>query len=240
MDYAAVVHRVRELVWEHVPAGSAVAVVSKGDPAIILFDQRHGMHYPQTTTGQYLGHHPDTGAAAVAHLESLRERGAQYLVIPATYSWFLDYYTDLRAHLNRNGELVHRSEACTIYALARRPASTVPTSTAVERQLRDLVAAVLPAGTAVVAFGWSGAALSGDEFRVLESPPVELAAGSRLPDLATAVRSAGAEYVVFPASTSGQPTDELVAKCRSTWRTVIDQRHVCAVFALPPARTSGR
>src|SRR5215472_4026623 len=168
MDYAALVNRVRELVWEHVPAGSNVAVVSKGDPALILFDQRHGWHYPQTAAGLYLGHHPESGAAAVAHLESLRERGAAYLVIPSVYAWFLEYYSDLRAHLNRNAELVHRDDVCAIYVLTKRALAMAPTATAAERQLRDLLAAVLPPGSAVAAFDWAQDALTrGGEFQVL-------------------------------------------------------------------------
>lgn len=239
MDYAAQVHRVRELVWEHVPAGSTVAVVSKGDPALILFDQRNGWHYPQTASGQYLGHHPDTGAAAVAHLESLRQRGAQYLVIPTVHGWFLDFYTDLRAHLNREGELVHRDENCTIFSLTKRGVRLIPTKNAAERQLRDLVAAVLPHGSAIVAFGWSHAALGGSsEFRVLESPAADAASASEVSALVAEIRDGGAEYVVFPASSPGEARSSqgLVDSCRASWTTVLDHRHVCAVFAVPPSR----
>ena len=242
MDYAALVHRVRELVWEHVPAGSNVAVVSKGDPALILFDRRTGWHYPQTGSGQYLGHHPDTGAAAVAHLESLRLRGAQYLVVPAIYSWFMDYYTDLRVHLNREGELVHRDENCAIYSLTRRELPAANTKTATERQLRDLVAAVLPHGSKIFALSWSHAALAGAaEFRVLDSEHADAGAETGFSGLAATIHRSGAQYLVLPASPAGEkPRDELLARCRATWTTVLDQRHVCAVFAIPAARPALR
>lgn len=242
MDYASLVHRVRELVWEHVPAGSNVAVVSKGDPALILFDQRSGWHYPQTASGQYLGHHPDTGAAAVAHLESLRQRGAQYLVIPGTYAWFLDFYIDLRSHLNREGELIHRDDNCAIYSLAKRAHTTAPTHTAAERQLRDLVTAVLPHGSSIMAFSWSHAALAGSaEFRVLQSPSVDAGGEAGFSGLAAGIRGSGAQYLVVPAPPPGQPrADQVVEGCRQTWATVLDHRHVCAVFALPAAKAAGR
>lgn len=243
MDYAAQVHRVRELVWEHIPPGSIVAVVSKGDPALILFDQRNGWHYPQTASGQYLGHHPDTGAAAVAHLESLRQRGAQYLVIPAIYAWFLDFYTDLRAHLSREGELVHGDENCSIYSLSKRGLTMSPTKTAAERQLRDLVAAVLPHASTIVAFSWSHAALGGTaEFRLLESPSVEAAGTDDISGLAAQLRGSGAEYVVFPASRPGHArmSQELIDGCRESWTTVLDHRHVCSVFAVPQAKATRR
>ena len=240
MDYASLVHRVRELVWEHVPAGSNVAVVSKGDPALILFDQRSGWHYPQATSGQYLGHHPDSGAAAVAHLESLRERGAEYLVVPTIYGWFLEYYTDLRGHLDRTGELIHRDNACAIYSLTKRALSLAPTSTAGQRQLRDLVGAILPHGTVVVAYGSAHAALAGmADFQTLEPPVTDPERAGELPALAAAIRSAGASYVIFPASVRERtrPADDLVDRCRAAWPIVLDQRHVCAVFALPPVRS---
>lgn len=243
MDYALLVHRVRELVWEHIPAGSNVAVVSKGDPALTLFDQRNGWHYPQTTSGQYLGHHPDTGAAAVAHLESLRQRGAQYLVIPATYAWFLDFYTDLRSHLNRVGELLHRDENCAIYGLAKRELTTAPTNTAAERQLHDLVAAVLPHGSTILAFSWSHAALAGAaEFQVLQSPSADPGGEAGFSGLAAGIRRSGAEYLVVPAPPPGQSRagDQLVDNCRATWTTVLDHRHVCAVFAVPATEAMSR
>jgi hypothetical protein len=236
VDYGALVHRVRELVWEHVPAGSTVAVVSKGDPGLILFDQRQGWHYPQTGTGQYIGHHPETGVAAVAHLEALRLRGAQYLVIPSIYAWFLDYYTDLRQHLSRLGELVHQDDVCAIYSLFKRELASTPGATAAERQLRDLLAAVLPPGSTIVALGWAHAALAEvPEFKVVEAPPT--AAG-----LEAGIRSSGARYLVVPAPQNGsrRAADPLAEKLRATWATVLDHRHVCAVFDIPAAATARR
>jgi hypothetical protein len=239
MDYPSLVHRVRELVWEYVPAGSNVAVVSKGDPALILFDRRNGWHYPQTASGQYLGHHPQTGAAAVAYLETLRERGAQYLVIPAIYSWFMDYYTDLRAHLNRAGELIHRDDVCAIYCLTKREAGTVPTSNASDRQLRELVGAVLPQGSTIIAFGRSHAVLADSGFRLLETPSAGGPGDAGLAGLTVAIRGAGAEYVVFPASQSDPAIDEIRRRCRGLWPTVLDHRHVCAVFEVRAAALNG-
>lgn len=232
MDYGALVHRVRELVWEHVPAGSSVAVVSKGDPALILFDQRHGLHYPQSGNGNYLGHHPDTGAAAVAHLETVRLRGAQYFVIPSIYAWFLDYYTDLRAHLRQQGELIHSDDVCAIYSLTGLDrGSTLPSKTAPQRQLRDLVAAVLPPGSKIVALGWSHQALAGSaDFELVDVP------ASEGPE--TLHRLDGAEYMVVPATPSGQTrsADPLAERAHAAWTTVLDQRHVCAIYAIPAAR----
>ncbi len=236
LDYSGLVHRIRELVWEHIPAGSNVAVVSKGDPALILFDQRNGMHYPQTATGKYLGHHPDTGVAAVAHLESLRIRGADYLVIPSIYAWFLDYYSDLRNHLNGQGELVHRDDVCVIYSLTKREAATTSRQTAPERQLRDLVAAVLPEGSSIVALGWAREALQGaSEFQIVDMPAADHGGAADVAVLEAGILGTGANYLVIPAphSPPNRARDPLADRVRGTWTTVLDQRHVCAIFAVP-------
>jgi hypothetical protein len=243
MDYSALVHRVRELVWEHVPAGSNVAVVSKGDPALILFDQRNGLHYPQTASGQYLGHHPDTGVAAVAHLESLRLRGAQYLVIPSIYAWFLDYYSDLRNHLNREGELVHRDDVCAIYSLARREVSSAGNRTAPERQLRDLVAAVLPPGSTIHALGWARAAFDGTTDYQLVELAVDIATGDAgAAALEAGLRGSRVDYLVVPAARSRatRARDPLTERLRATWPKIIDHKHVCTVFAVPTAAATAK
>ena len=239
VDYPSVVNRVRELVWEYIPAGSNVAVVSKGDPAIILFDRRNGWHYPQTASGGYLGHHPATGAAAVAHLETLRARGAQYLVIPGIYGWFVDYYADLRNHLSRTADLIQRDDVCAIYCLTKRDLGTMPAGNANERQLRELVAAVLPRGSNILAFDWSRAALAGSGFHVLESPSPSGQGEAGLAGMAETIKGAGAEYMVIPASTD--PLSEgLLDRCRALWPIVLDHRHVCTVFELRPAAAVSR
>jgi glycosyltransferase involved in cell wall biosynthesis len=103
--YLEVVERVRAQVRETVPAGSRVLVVSRGDEALLRLGRRESRHFPQSPTGLYAGHYPADGAAAAAHLEELREAGAQYLVIPAEASWWLEHYPELREALKK-GELV--------------------------------------------------------------------------------------------------------------------------------------
>ena len=65
------------------PAGARVLVVSRGDEDIVDFARHRGEHFPQAEDGRYAGHHPADSAEAIAHLEALREAGAEYLVIPA-------------------------------------------------------------------------------------------------------------------------------------------------------------
>ncbi len=72
-------------------------------------------HFPQDASGGYAGHHPHDSATAIAELEELRRRGAEYLVLPATARWWLDFYGGLadapghprRAGRRRRGRLPH-------------------------------------------------------------------------------------------------------------------------------------
>jgi len=119
-DYARLVDRTRALVRTVVPAGAVLAVVSRGDDRLTDVAGRIGWHFPRTADGRWAGHHPPDSAAAVAALEDLRRRGARYLVFPATSHWWLEYYGDLRRHLDETARLVlDRPDTCTVYALDR-------------------------------------------------------------------------------------------------------------------------
>jgi len=122
--YRREVARIRQLVCRHVPAGSIVAVVSRGDDELLAFDRRRGWHFPRTNKGVYAGHHPADSTEAIAHVAELRKRGAKYLLIPRTGFWWLEHYTELRDYLEYRCRRVWRDErTCVLYALARRRAA---------------------------------------------------------------------------------------------------------------------
>jgi glycosyltransferase involved in cell wall biosynthesis len=87
------------LVDQHVPADARVAVISKGDDRLLAFGDRDVSHFPQLEDGRYAGYHPHDSASAIAHLEQVRARGVEWLVIPETASWWLTHYPDFAAHL---------------------------------------------------------------------------------------------------------------------------------------------
>jgi hypothetical protein len=121
--YRCEVLRIRRLVGRQVPAGSIVAVVSRGDDELLAFDRRRGWHFPRTEKGVYAGHHPADSAAAIAHIEELRKRGAEYLLIPRSGFWWLEHYTEFRDYLESRSRRVWRDErACVLYALEGRRA----------------------------------------------------------------------------------------------------------------------
>jgi hypothetical protein len=88
-------------VREEVPEGATVLVVSKGDDDLVEVEGRKAWHFPQLDDGTYSGHHPADDDEAIAELERLRERGAEYLVLPASSMWWLDHYQGFRRHLER-------------------------------------------------------------------------------------------------------------------------------------------
>ena len=85
-----VVEHVHELAATALPPGATVLVVSRGDEALVELPGGRGWHFPQADGGDYAGHHPADSREAVEHLEDLRARGAEFLVIPATSQWWLE------------------------------------------------------------------------------------------------------------------------------------------------------
>lgn len=113
--------RIREVVRLSLPPAARVLVVSKGDDDLLRLDGRCGMHFPQTEGGVYAGYHPADSAEAIKHLEVLKPQ-AEFLLIPASSFWWLDYYADFRRYLESHYQLVVYSQAsCVIFALGGKP-----------------------------------------------------------------------------------------------------------------------
>jgi GT2 family glycosyltransferase len=116
LGYRRLVERVRAVVDEAVPATATVLVVSRGDRELVDLEGRDARHFPQDSGGGYLGHHPRDSAEAVARLESLRARGAQYLILPATAYWWLEHYVGFAEHLHDRYQRID-ADVCAIFRL---------------------------------------------------------------------------------------------------------------------------
>jgi hypothetical protein len=123
--YAEIVEHVRAQVEHHVPHGGIVAVVSRGDSTLVDLPDRAGWHYPQNEVGTWAGFHPRNGADALAHLDGLHARGARYLAVPATSSWWLDWYGELAHFLEESCTTLVRDEKVTLFALPAGAGSPV-------------------------------------------------------------------------------------------------------------------
>jgi hypothetical protein len=123
LQYEQLAWNLRRAVEAHVPPTATVVVVSKGDDELLRTGGRTVWHFPQTEDGEYAGCYPPCGTAAVAHLEALRARGADYLVIPDPSLWWLDHYPEFADYLGRFREIIRQDGVGRIVALAERSPS---------------------------------------------------------------------------------------------------------------------
>lgn len=239
-EYFELVGRIQAAVAQHVPPGSSVLVVSKGDAALAELPGIAAAHFPQDASGGYAGHHPHDSATAMAELEELRRRGAEYLVLPATARWWLDFYGGFATHLATHGELVADVEdACLIFGLGGQPqprlgSPVVMRPRASVEQLRDFLQGLVDEGTGLAVLEVEGGVAPAlAPLRTNGLLVGELAGGETLPSLRRAVL-AGAEYLVVPHDAGEWLAEhqEVAVEIEENCRTVADQGHLCRVFKL--------
>jgi GT2 family glycosyltransferase/2-polyprenyl-3-methyl-5-hydroxy-6-metoxy-1,4-benzoquinol methylase len=138
-EYQRVIRRVQEVVRTATPRMATIAVVSRGDEALLDLYGRTGWHFPRGDDGGWAGEYPATSTGAMAQLEMLRARGAEFLVIPKPALWWLDFYTDLKRHLDNRYRLQRRDDACFLYDL-RRPEATSWAASSPWQELAETIA----------------------------------------------------------------------------------------------------
>jgi hypothetical protein len=108
--YLQAVSRIHEAVRRSTPRGSTLAVISKGDERLLKFPGRRGWHFPQNAQGVYAGNYPAHSVSAIAHLEAMRMRGAEFLLVPATSVWWLEHYAAFGEHLRRRYQEIEKTD----------------------------------------------------------------------------------------------------------------------------------
>jgi GT2 family glycosyltransferase len=122
-EYSRLRERIRKTAVAQLPANATVVVISKGDNELLKLNGHRAAHFPQDEKGNYANSYPAQASDAIAHLESLRANGVEFLVIPKPAFWWLSYYSGFRDHLERNCRLaVEDEETCLIYELGGRHA----------------------------------------------------------------------------------------------------------------------
>ena len=117
-EYTQLRQRIRTATSTHLPAGSTVAVISKGDEELLKLNGHRGWHFPRGTDGGYANIYPANGVEAVVQLNQVREQGARFLLIPRPAFWWLDYYCEFKSHLESRCRLALRQEdTCLIFDL---------------------------------------------------------------------------------------------------------------------------
>jgi GT2 family glycosyltransferase len=136
-DYLALQQRLRHEIAEHVPAGAVALVMSKGDEVLLELPGVSAWHFPRDADGRYAGAYPADDAEAIAQLERLRSLGADYLVVPAPSSWWLDHYRGFAEHLGeRYRRVADVAGTGTIFELSNGRASPSDEATEVPRDER--------------------------------------------------------------------------------------------------------
>ena len=94
---------------------SLIVAADNGDPTIFYYAERRGWHFLETG-GIYNGE-PANSAQAIADLEALRKRGANFLVFTPNTSWWLDYHAELGQYVASNSTPVETTPEFKIYKL---------------------------------------------------------------------------------------------------------------------------
>lgn len=153
--YAQLVARIQHKLAQAVPRGSTVAVVTRGDSALVRLDGCTGWHFPRDPTGVWAGYHPANGSEVLDGLHTVQHQGAQFLAIPATTRWWLDFYPELRDHLETSAETVLDDDDVLLYRLAL-PGHAEPSTAATRRydalvaDFLDYVRVLVPAGSVIL------------------------------------------------------------------------------------------
>jgi GT2 family glycosyltransferase len=116
-SYRMLIERIRATVSECISTSTTIAVVSRGDDALLDLGGLTAWHFPAAADGHWAGHYPANTAAAVEQVEAVRLAGAEYLLLPEPAFWWLDHYSGLGDHLLRRGEEVARTPDLRLYRL---------------------------------------------------------------------------------------------------------------------------
>jgi hypothetical protein len=136
--YRHLVERIQGVVHNTIPTDGCVLVVSKGDEQLLRFDSRRAWHFPQEANGLYAGHNPANSWEAVGQLEALKSKGGEYLLFPQTAFWWLDYYSELRSHLDARYRKIWSDPDCVIYRLSERTGFVQRLRSWISRRSSDL------------------------------------------------------------------------------------------------------
>ena len=118
--YRDLIGDIRAIAARVVPPHAVIAVVSRGDEALLALEGRAAWHFPEARPGVYAGYHPADSEAAVTALEAARLRGAEFLLLPGTAYWWLEHYGGFRDHLDTRYRCTWRDSCCAIYDLGQR------------------------------------------------------------------------------------------------------------------------
>jgi len=84
---------------------------------VLSAEGRRAWHFPRAEDGSYAGFYPADSQAAIAHLEELRGKGAEYLLLPASALWWLEHYAQFGGWLHSRYPGISSDPSCLIHRL---------------------------------------------------------------------------------------------------------------------------
>lgn len=116
---------IRKVAWEQLPANATVLVASDGDDEFLHLGALKAWHFPQNASGDGAESMPADCLAAIAHLEALRARGAEFILFPEPTPHCFAKCPGFQQYLERYYRPLLRDEVCVIFDLcaAARPAT---------------------------------------------------------------------------------------------------------------------
>lgn len=227
---------------EAVRPGARVLVVSRGDNELLRFDNRVAWHFPRLDNGSYAGYHPASSEDAIEHLEELRDRGGQHLLVPAPSFWWRDYYPELFDYLAENATPLWDGGDCLIFELlgVEGEARQAPPSK-LARPLERLLEALLPeAVTAAVLTSGDSSLLTLEGREAVHFPQGsggryagELDGAQAIEQLADLHRR-GTEFLVVPhvAPSWLDSYPGFLEQVEARYRCIARRERVCTVYEL--------
>ena len=235
-DYARTIDEIRLLVARHIAPGNVIAVVSRGDDELLKLHGLFTRHFPSTADGAWAGQYPEDGAGAIEELQSARERGARYLLIPSVAFWWLDFYPAFAAYLGRHAQLLHQDGVCRLYELAAEQAPQIKPKPDVYRHMLELLNALLPEGVRAIV-----ANLEPDELPPTGRPLTQLSVGGSEPSRwlseLPVIGHDNARFLVIPDTPSNGTSrgDALRREATRRFRLIASRAGVCDLFDLMEA-----
>lgn len=246
VEYEQLISGIREVVYRTVPLNATVLVVSRGDEELLQLGPRQALHFPQDEGGRYAGYHPSDSDAAIAMVEALRDsKGAEYLLLPASGFWWLDYYEGFRRHLEQHYQVLESNEHCWIVQLAERTdvdADTVFTGHAPRQPdlpspMREVIEALLPEKAIISYLAVPTAEIAGlaghHPWVVSQKPDADPA--DAIESLMGLTRS-GIQFLVIPDCAFDWLEDrpELLEHLQTQHRFVTRQERLCEIYEIRP------
>ncbi|NNM06699.1 MAG: glycosyltransferase family 2 protein [Gemmatimonadetes bacterium] len=113
-EYRRLKRRLWRFVEDRIPGSSRIAVVSRGDDDLLDLLDMKTEHFPREAGGAYAGYYPPDGTSMIAHLEWVRALGAEFLLFPATASWWFESFPTFSSYLRRHYPVVAESDGVAV------------------------------------------------------------------------------------------------------------------------------